>query len=89
MNVNCLENAANHTSEFKVGQWVVSDIGGEPGYVEKIENGLYEIRLLSQWNWSGRLPVRTGSGFKVLNVHGYEEEIKKQADRIWHLLGSA
>lgn len=74
--------------ELKVGQWVRAGRDGDPGYVEKADSdqGPYEIRLLSQWDWSGPLAVRSGIGFEVIDLHGNEEEARKRADKLWSLL---
>ena len=74
---------------FRVGQWVQA-YDGSPGYVEEVVEdgpGPYRIRLLSQWNWSGPLPIRTGDGFKVLAIpERFSEQARQIADELWHLL---
>ncbi|MHC4176031.1 MAG: hypothetical protein ACYSWU_00905 [Planctomycetota bacterium] len=75
-------------STLRAGQWV--RVGGEAiGYIEKVDRneGTYEVRLLSQWDASAPLPSRDlGDFIEVVDLHGYEEEARKQADKLWYLL---
>ena len=75
---------------LKKGQWIKA-WDGSVGYVEEVdgETGPYRIRLLSQWDWSGPLPIRSGGGFEPLKMpERFSEQARQIADELWHLLSS-